>query len=136
MEPAVIAALITAAANIGKSIFEKWSGFKTPIDKQTDDYMERHYDSFRALLSDHCVLLLKRMEDGQNHDTGELMNVVYPNPISDELKFSREFEYRLRFMEVIGLITQPTSEYYITPVGVSFLRRAREKRDYFRVLFS
>lgn len=134
MDPAVTAALIGAAASIGTSIFEKWSGRKS-VDEKTDRYVEEHYDEFRALLSDHCVRILKRMEDGQNHDSGELLRAIYPDPTTDERKVGSEFEYRLRYMEIIGLITKPTSEYYITPIGMSFLRRARERRDYFRVLF-
>ena len=135
MEPTIIAALISAAASIGTSIFQKWSGSRTPLDLQTDKYVGQYYDEFRALLSDHCVRILKRMEDGQNHDAGELLGTIYTDQINDERKVNSEFEYRLRYMEILGLITKPTSEYYITPIGMSFLRKAREKRDYFRVLF-
>lgn len=139
LEAPIIAAMITAGANVATSIFQKWSGFRTQADAEVEAFTEEHYDTYRALLTDHSVVILKKMEDGQNHDLAELRNCIYPTltfpSYQDEIIFNKEFEYRLRFLEAIGIITQPSSEYYITSAGKAFIDRARIKRDYFRVLF-
>ena|SRR5215213_4641847 len=139
LDPQIIAAMVSGIATLGGSIFEKWSGRTTRTDERLDEKLEDHYDTLRALLTDHCVLILRKLEDGQNRETGQIVPFVYPTLTFDNyeerVRFEKEFDYRLRFMAMIGVVTRPTSEYYITPLGMSFLRKAREKRDYYGVLF-
>lgn len=137
MDAAVVAAMITAGTKISTSLFEKWSGQSE--DQKTRDFVEQHYNSLKGLLSDNCVRLLKRMEDGQNRTASDLITHLYPEQaknFSAELeRLQSEFEYRLFFMSLAGVIIRPTREYCITEVGKAFLNSARERKDYFKVLF-
>lgn len=139
MEAPILAAMITAGANLASTMFQKWSRKPAAEETAVQNFVGAHYDTLRALLSDHCVLILKKMEDGQNHDLAELRSWLYPDlalpSYEEQVLFEKEFEYRLRFMEAVGVITKPTSEYYITDVGMSFVQQARRNRDFFRVLF-
>jgi hypothetical protein len=140
MDATIVAAMISAGAKIAPWIYDKWSGApRTPADEKIEGFVAENYDNLRALLTDHCVKVLKGMEDGQNHTLDELREYVYPNlnfqSYDDAGRFTKEFEYRLRYLQMVGVITQPTSEYYITKVGMTFLHTARIRRDYFRVLF-
>lgn len=137
MEPAIVASMINAFATIGTRVFEKWGNRpRSQEDERIDERLEEHYDTLRACLTDHCVAVLKRLEDGQNRTASDLVGTVYPKLENLTREFETEFDYRLRYMESLGVITRPTTEYFITPVGVSFLQKARSHRDYFRVLFS
>ena len=137
MDAAVIAAMISAGTKVGMSLFEKWSG-------QTDDqkarrYARKHYDVLRGLTSDNCMLLLKRMEDGQNHSIDELLGHLYPEypkaRHAERRRLRAEFEYRLFFMWLLGLLTRPIRQVYITEAGKAFVSLARERGQYSKVLF-
>ncbi len=137
MEPAIIASMINAFATIGTRVFEKWSNRpRSPEDDKIDERLEEYYDTLRACLTDHCVAVLKRLEDGQNRTAGELVGTIYPRLENTTRELETEFDYRLRYMESLGVVTRPTTEYFITPLGVSFLQKARGRKDFFRVLFS
>lgn len=137
MEPAVVAAMISAFGSLGVKVFEKWGNApRSREDDRVDESVAEHYDTLRACLSDHCVAVLKRLEDGQNRSAMELVRVIYPSLTDVTREFETEFDYRLRYMESLGVITRPTTEYFITPLGISFLGHARGRRDYYRVLFS
>jgi hypothetical protein len=138
MDPQIIAAMIGGVATVGSSIFEKWRGKSdTREDAGLDEKLDEHYDTLRALLTDHCVAILKRLENGQNHSPQQIIPFVYsqiqfPSHV-EERYFETEFEYRLQYLTTVGVLTRPTSEYYITPLGMAFLRKAREKRDYYEI---
>lgn len=136
MEPAIVAAMITTGAKVGTWLFDKWTGQKA--GKEVEGYVNSHYDTIRALLTNNSVRLLRRLEDGQNHRPAELISVLYPamGQLKREQKdqLQSEFDYRLFYLALGGLITRPTREYFITPVGVEFLRQAREKRDFMEAL--
>ena len=140
MDPTVIAAIISAAASMGTSIFERWSGKATKVDERLDQLVKGQYEKLRRFLTDPCVKILKRAEDGQNHDMSELRDLVYPNltfsTVQQEMILDEEFSYRLRYLQLIGALTQAGNDYYITRIGMAFLREARERKDYFKILFS
>src|SRR6266511_3617426 len=131
-DPTVIAAIITGAANIGKSIFERWSGASKNVDKRLDQFVEGEYDKLRRYLTDPSVSILKKAEDGQNHVLRDLRNFAYPNlsfsSPQEESQYDKQFDYRLRFLQLVGVLTQAVGDYYITPIGMAFLREARKRK--------
>jgi hypothetical protein len=137
MDAAIVAGMITAGAKVGTWLFDKWPGQK--IGDRTEKFISEHYDTLRGLSSDNCMRLLKRMEDGQNRSVEELFSHLYPDHESlnakDRGRLRSEFEYRLFFMSLAGLLTRPTREFYITEAGKAFVTSARQRRDYFKVLF-
>jgi len=137
MDPVTVAAMIKAGSDIALTIFEKWSG--QTGDQKTRAFVAQHYDLLRGLVSDNCMRILKRMEDGQNRSVGELLRVLYPSAeqlgTAENERLRSEFEYRLYFLTLAGLMIRPTREFYITEVGKYFVTQARERKDYFRVLF-
>jgi hypothetical protein len=140
VDPQIVAAMVSSIATLGTSVFEKWGRRpRAQIDTRVEERVDEHYDTLRALLTDHCVRVLKRMEDGQNHAPIELLRTIYLEVkemgYEDVRRLEHEFEYRLRFLEVLGVVTRPTSEYFITTLGMTFLQKARDRRDYFEVLF-
>jgi hypothetical protein len=137
MDAVVVSSMITAGAKIGTWLFDKWSG--QPSDKEAQSFIDEHYDVLRGLTSDNCMRLLKRMEDGQNRSVDDLLAHLYPGNALVSAEYGRlrsEFEYRLFFMSLAGLVIRPTREFYVTEVGKAFLNKARERRDYFKVLFA
>lgn len=137
MEPTSVAEMISAGSKIAGFLFDKWSGQKAESDVSA--YVSEHYDTIRGLVSDNCMRLLKRLEDGQNRSAQELLPTVYSNFRDFEYeeieRLRSEFDYRLFFLALAGLITRPTREFYITTVGAEFVRQARERKDYFKALF-
>lgn len=85
------------------------------------------------------MLLLKRMEDGQNHSIDELLGHLYPEypkaRHAERRRLRAEFEYRLFFMWLLGLLTRPIRQVYITEAGKAFVSLARERGQYSKVLF-
>ena len=137
MEPMIVAAMISAGGKIVTSLFERWSG-KT-ISQKTQDVLTQHYDTLKGLASDNCMRLMKRLEDGQNRSVDQLIIHLYPDyggfSDAEKQRLRSEFEYRLFFLTLSGLVTRPTREYYITELGKAFVNEARSRRDYFNVLF-
>jgi len=137
MDATVIAAMISAGTNIGMSLFGKWSG--RTDDQEARRYARKHYRVLRGLTSDNCMRLLKRMEDGQNHSVDELLAHLYPEyPTTlraEQKRLRAEFEYRLFFMWLLGLLTRPIRQVYITEAGKAFVSLARERREYSKILF-
>ncbi len=136
MEPAIVAAMISAGVKIGTWLFDKWTG--QPSQRETIEYVTTHYNTLRALVTNNCMRILRRLEDGQNRSASALLEVLYPGleqmgPEEAE-RLRSEFDYRLFFLALSGLITRPLREFYITPTGVEFVRQAREKRDFMEVL--
>ena len=136
MDATVIAAMISAGTQVGVSLFDKWSG--RTDDQKARKYAKKHYDVLRGLTSDNCMRLLKRLEDGQNHSIDELLAHLYgeyPEARHAEQKRLRaEFEYRLFFMWLLGLLTRPIRQVYITEAGKAFVSLARERREDSKVL--
>jgi hypothetical protein len=137
MDSVVVAAMITAGTKIGQSLLEKWTGKNA--EKNTVDHVSAYYDTLHGLMSDNCMRVLKRLEDGQNRSVVELMKVIYPSfeelHHEEQRRLQSEFDYRLFFMSLSGLIIRPTREFYITATGAEFIRQAREKHQYMTVLF-
>jgi hypothetical protein len=138
MDATIVAAMISSGTQIATTLFDKWSG--TTADTKIKAYADANYNTLRGLISDNCMRILKRLEDGQNRTRKQLRESLYPDlatsaAYSDVERLDSEFEYRLFFLTIIGVITRPTREYYITEVGKAFVSRAREKKDYFEVLF-
>ena len=137
MDPAVIAAMISAGTKVGMSLFDRWSG--RTDDQKARAFVEKHFDAFRKLTSDNCMRLLKHMEDGQNRTVAELIVHLYPEfkkfPVEEREHLRSEFEYRLFFMSLAGLITRPTRVFYITEAGKAFVNEARKRWEYSKVLF-
>jgi hypothetical protein len=139
MDPTVIAAIITAIASLGTSFSERFVGGSRQVDEKIFQIVKEHYDELRQHLTDPCVQILKKAEDGQNHNLEVLREAVYPNQAfssyQDERIFNSEFDYRLRYLQLVGVLAQVGGDYFITHTGMAFLRQAREKRDYFKILF-
>ena len=133
MEPTVLAALIVAGSKLTVSVFERWSGHTS--DSKTSDFVSKHYEPYRQLCSDNCMRLLKRMEDGQNHSFVDLLDLLYPKLDSGQSDLLHEFEYRLGFLALAGLIVQQSVQRvaYISKAGKAFVTLARERGDYFTV---
>jgi hypothetical protein len=70
MDATIVSAMIAAGTTIGTNIFEKWSGRTEP---KTQTFVDAHYNTLRGLVSDNCMKVLKRLEDGQNRSTGQLI---------------------------------------------------------------
>lgn len=118
-DPTVISAMISAIAPIGTSVFEKWGGASTQQVHQVDEKLVGAYDTLRAVLQNNSVRILRKLEDGQNRASSQLMDVISPNLARDKYDLRtallHEIEFRLQVKETVGVITRPTSEYYITP---------------------
>lgn len=129
--------MITAGSTTATWLFDKWS--PAPPDQKVRDFVSKHYDVLRGLISNSCMKILRRLENGQNHSESELIVEVYPEyETMSRVEYDRlreEFKYRLYFMDLTGVIVRPTSEYYITGLGRAFINLARERKDYYDVLF-
>jgi hypothetical protein len=134
MEPTVLAALIAAGSKLTVSVFERWSGHTS--DSKISPFVSEHYETYRQLCSDKCMRLLRRMEDGQYHSFVDLLGELYPKLDSGQSDLlHHEFEYRLMFLALAGLIVQSEQKgaYYLTKAGKAFVTLARQRMDYFNV---
>src|SRR5438067_1727454 len=110
MNPTVVAAMISSGTKIAVSIFEKWSGMSS--NQKTREFLVEHYDTLRGLASDNCMRVLKRLEDGQNRSTEQLLKLLYPDFASfnegERARLQSEFDYRIFFLALAGVVTRPT----------------------------
>lgn len=84
------------------------------------------------------VLLL--LENGENQHPIQvrtrLLRLIEQQESSPPTKLEDDVTYRLKFLCILGLLTPiGGSEYAITELGHSFLKKAREENDYPNVLF-
>lgn len=139
MDPVVISSIINAVASVGKSLFEGWSKSSKKEDEKLDKIVKDNYEKLRIHMSDPCVRILRESEDRQNHDLRQLREAAYPgtefSSSKDELLFNKEFDYRLKYLQIAGVLSQAGTDYFITPLGMAFLREARIKKNYFDILF-
>lgn len=141
MDPIVIAAIVNAAGGVATTMIKKWQGEKTRdnVQVKVDKVMKGQYDNFRKHLSNKCVEILLLTESGNNFRVQDLRQKTFPqlkiNSTNTRDALDREFAYRLQFLAALGLLGQSQREYHITRLGASFLRAARDKKDYFDVLF-
>ena len=139
MDPVVIASIITAAASVGTSIFEGWSKSSKKVDEKLDKLVTENYEKLRLHITDPCTRILKRSEDRQNHVLSDLREAAYPgtkfSAYTDEQQFDEQFKYRLKYLQLVGVMSQIGGDYFITPLGLAFLREARNRKEYFDILF-
>jgi len=142
MDPTIIASIISTAADVGIAIFEKWTSPESDAKKikKKTAFMKKHYNELRGMLSKNCMRVLKKMEDGQSRRVEELIVQVYSDfkgfGNEEKQRLKGEFEYRLNYMEQMGVIVKPKREYFITELGILFINVAREKKDYPEILFA
>jgi hypothetical protein len=139
MDPVIISSIITAAASIGTSIFEGWSKSTKKEDEKLDKIITENYEKLRSHITDPCTRILKRSEDRQNHVLSDLRDAAYPeikfSAYTDEKQYNEQFKYRLNYLQLVGVMFQAGGDYFITPLGMAFMREARNRKDYFDVLF-
>jgi hypothetical protein len=137
LDPTLAAALVTASGGIIANLVERlpWGGKKDPDEGPARVTIGKVYDKLRVQLTDNCAKVLLALEDGENKAPGQLVGQIVPRPHSKKLV--ADFEYRLRFLCLLGLLTPVGgSEYAITKLGKAFLASARDRKDYSAVVFS
>jgi hypothetical protein len=115
MDPATIAALITAVFKAAPTIFDRVVSGITSKDAKVKDIVSKKYSDLQKLMRLGGVKLLKFAEDGTYHDVEEFRAHLYPDmafkDLAEQKAFDHEFEYRLRYLVAIGFFYNATGEY-------------------------
>jgi len=141
MDPTIVAEIIKTAGKAATRMIQKWDGqpCNNSAQRRVDKVIKENYDKMRTNLTNKNVKILISAECGKNFQSKELREKIFPNLNfgSNLLKeqFDKEFEYRLSHLTTIGLLAKANGEYYITRLGASFIREARERKDYYELLF-
>jgi hypothetical protein len=138
MEPTIIAAIISAGVKLASTFIEKWSSTKTSDAKQqkVDKWVKNNYEELKGSITGNCVKLLLAVEYGESFRVDDFRKILHPQLTLNELEivFDLEFQYRLEYLTLIGLLNKGMREYTISRLGASFLREARQRKDYIEIL--
>jgi hypothetical protein len=87
------------------------------------------YDSLERVLTGGCVRALVVLSSQYNLAAEQVFDELYPalKQSADHSQLVHEFEYRLRFLSLLGVVNTVSSEFAITNLGLSFLREAQNK---------
>lgn len=138
-----IAALVTAAKDLLPALGAGWNGESEgdPTQKRIKEMTAKHYGSLRTEVDDGCMKVLKHLEDGRNCQPKFLVLEVHPiaatlpNTASELLL--EEFQYRLEFLQSVGLLDNVRGgRYMISHLGQGYMRVSRDKREYPNILFN
>lgn len=136
MDAAIVVAMIVAFKELTISLIDKFAGVTSK--EKLRSFAEQHYETLKDVCSENCMRILKQMEAGQLRRSEELLKQVYPEwthfGACEQKRLLCEFEYRLLFLALAGLIKGPTKEYRITDLGKTFVTLARQRKDYFSIL--
>ncbi len=140
METQIALAIISTAGAFANKLLEVWN--KTPdghkqtkqekkIQSALTTTIEKHYTDLQSALTTDSVKILHYMEPGDPVKEKEVWKYLFPK----KKKYVDEFEYRLRYLEALGLVKGGIrSEYRITRLGRAFLEEARRRGDFKRAL--
>jgi hypothetical protein len=107
LDPTVAAALVLSAGKTLSTIGELLSrlSFGRGSDRHSESakqVIERNFDTLCHHLGDDSVKVLVLLEDGDNRHPLEFVKALFRGPHS--AKFMGEFEYRLKFLCLLGLL--------------------------------
>jgi hypothetical protein len=133
----VIKAIISASAQVAPSVFERWvKGDKKSHTDQVRECVSKVYDKLRPHMTITCLKVLIELEYGQK--SNHILCQRVHNKLQEELdkvsfrtEFAREFQYRLKLMCALGLLTEiGGTEYALSKLGHCFLEQAKGDPPY------
>lgn len=135
-EMLIEAAAKGAAGAVTTGIIQRLLGPKsqTAPDKGNEAVIDKVYPMLEGALSGGAVKTLVVLSSQYNLSREQIFDELYPEikPDSNHDRLLAEFEYRLRYLILLGLVTPVGSEYAITNLGLEFLRKAQDRPKYER----
>ena len=138
MEPAIILAIVEAAASFGTALLKRWkrSDPQDPVQAEgIRTAVKSHYDDLQAGVTVRLAKILKFLRDSDIEPRVlPIRRFVYSDlqlDVEEARRFDNEFKYRLEYLTAIGLIRRMgASEYALTNLGAAFLEEAKSRGDY------
>ena len=136
-----IAKIILAAKELLPALGSAWKGEPESDPGQTKikEITTLNYPELRPEIDDGSMRIMKHLEDGRNCQSRFLLLEVHPRaealPNSAMAPLLEEFEYRLEFMQSLGMLEKIRGGgYMISHQGQAFMRVSRERKEYANIL--
>jgi hypothetical protein len=131
MDPVVIASIITAAGGLASKMLEFWK--HAPEDKDVEalaaNIVATHYEGLKDGVTNESMTIIRCLENGEQWRPIQLWRKVF-DAAPEEPRALHEFDYRLKYLETIGLIREGLNSYRITSLGKAFSNEARLRKEY------
>lgn len=136
----IVTVIVKAAGKYLPSIIDNLFKKDESAQEKARKVVEDTYVKLRSHITDPLFCILLHLEDGNNQAPFELRPKVFPNVELGNQTIQRDFDeqfvYRLKFLSLLGLVTMVGgSEYAISRFGLAYINKARELRDYSKVLW-
>lgn len=131
--------LVLAGKNLFKIFIENWDRTYGEDRKQNriKKWLKRNYLKLSRHISVDCVKLLIVVEYGKKYKSKDYLKKIHPKLKIRKKNLDiliREFEYRLNYLVLLGVLDKGPEEYSITRLGRAFLSTARARYAYPSVL--
>jgi len=100
--------------------------------KRADDWVSCHYDAMRLAVSPRSATLLRQVCAHPGQQSRDYRKMMYPALHLDgdaQDHFDKEFQYRMDYLVLVGVLVQEINRYHLTEVGAAFLRATVAEGD-------
>jgi len=132
MDPIITSSLIGAATSLFKTLIQTWGKDKASDKTQAkvEKWADKRFEDFEQALTVNCVKILSFLEYSSGLRLPEARAKLHPElmlPTNEMHLFDLEFEYRLEYLRLLGILNKGLREYRLTRLGAAFLAEARKR---------
>jgi hypothetical protein len=137
LDPTLAAAIVSAAGGVISTIIGRISRTgDSPEQSKANQVIDKTYDKLRDEMTDNNVRVLVILESGENLAPHQAHSKILRKFDSD-VEIEEDLRYRMKFLCLLGLLTPVGgSEFAITKLGLSYITKAKQLRDYHNVFWN